>query len=79
MVSVEGNGYGHSHGEVGDLPLNATIDCLLKWKRMAMTMEKFEICTVASLTACFQWKAMAMAIAMEELEICHSMPPSIVF
>ena len=29
MFSVEGNGYGHSHGGVGDLPLNATIDCLL--------------------------------------------------
>ena len=27
VVSVEGNGYGHSHG-VGELPHNATIDCL---------------------------------------------------
>jgi hypothetical protein len=28
VVSVEDNGYGHSHGGVGDLPHNATIDCL---------------------------------------------------
>lgn len=37
---------------------------VFKWKRMAMTMEEFEICTVALLTACFQWKAMTMAVAM---------------